>query len=44
MNYVDKNINIKNPFPGPGLVIRILGNITPDRVKILQEADYIFIN
>ena len=39
-----KNINFKHPFPGPGLGIRILGNITPDRVKILQEADYIFIN
>ena len=39
-----KNINFKHPFPGPGLGIRILGNITPERVKILQEADYIFIN
>ena len=39
-----KNINFKHPFPGPGLAIRILGNITPERVKILQEADYIFIN
>ena len=38
-----KNINFKHPFPGPGLGIRILGNITPERVKILQEADYIFI-
>ena len=39
-----KSINFKHPFPGPGLAIRILGNITPERVKILQEADYIFIN
>jgi len=39
-----KNINFKHPFPGPGLGIRIIGNITPERVKILQEADYIFIN
>tara|TARA_B100001057_G_scaffold404690_1_gene417377 strand:+ start:504 stop:2063 length:1560 start_codon:yes stop_codon:yes gene_type:complete len=39
-----KSINFKHPFPGPGLGIRILGNITRDRVKILQEADYIFIN
>ena len=38
-----KSINFKHPFPGPGLGIRILGNITPERVKILQEADYIFI-
>ena len=39
-----KSINFKHPFPGPGLGIRIIGNITPQRVKILQEADYIFIN
>ncbi len=39
-----KNINFKHPFPGPGLAIRILGNITPERIKILQEADCIFIN
>jgi GMP synthase (glutamine-hydrolysing) len=38
-----KSINYKHPFPGPGLGIRILGNITPERVKILQEADDIFI-
>ena len=39
-----KNINYKHPFPGPGLGIRIVGNITPEKVKILQEADYIFVN
>ena len=33
----------KHPFPGPGLAIRIVGNITPMKVKILQDADYIFI-
>ena len=38
-----KNINFKHPFPGPGLGIRIVGNITPDRVRILQEADAIYI-
>tara|TARA_B100000575_G_scaffold55387_1_gene41620 strand:+ start:1071 stop:2630 length:1560 start_codon:yes stop_codon:yes gene_type:complete len=38
-----KSINFKHPFPGPGLGIRIVGNITPDRVKILQEADAIYI-
>ena len=38
-----KNINYKHPFPGPGLGIRIIGNITSERVKILQEADYIYI-
>ncbi len=39
-----KSINYKHPFPGPGLGIRIIGNITKERVKILQEADFIFIN
>ncbi len=41
---LDKNINFKHPFPGPGLAIRIIGNITPERIKILQQADHIFIN
>ena len=41
---LDKSINYKHPFPGPGLAIRILGNITAERVKILQEADFIYIN
>ena len=39
-----KNISNKHPFPGPGLAIRIIGDITPEKVKILQEADHIFIN
>ncbi len=34
----------RHPFPGPGLGIRILGDITPDKVAILQEVDAIFIN
>ena len=37
-------INYKHPFPGPGLGIRIIGKITAERIKILQEADNIFIN
>ena len=41
---LEKNINFKHPFPGPGLGIRIVGNITIERIKILREADYIFIN
>ncbi|MDB9760373.1 glutamine-hydrolyzing GMP synthase [Pelagibacteraceae bacterium] len=38
-----KSISQKHPFPGPGLAIRIVGKITEEKVKILQEADYIFI-
>lgn len=41
---IDPNILGRHPFPGPGLGIRILGDITPDKVAILQEVDYIFIN
>tara|TARA_B100001996_G_scaffold337936_1_gene290105 strand:+ start:1207 stop:2766 length:1560 start_codon:yes stop_codon:yes gene_type:complete len=39
-----KTISSRHPFPGPGLGIRVLGKITPERISILQEADNIFIN
>lgn len=41
---LDPAILGRHPFPGPGLGIRILGDITPEKVRILQEVDYIFIN
>ncbi len=41
---IPTNILKRHPFPGPGLGIRILGDITPDKVALLQEADAIFIN
>jgi len=41
---LDKKIVNRHPFPGPGLAIRIIGKITPEKIKILQEADHIFIN
>src|SRR5690606_20264309 len=34
----------RHPFPGPGLAIRILGDVTAEKVRILQEVDAIFIN
>ena len=34
----------RHPFPGPGLAIRILGDITADKVKLLQDADAIYMN
>jgi GMP synthase (glutamine-hydrolysing) len=34
----------RHPFPGPGLGIRILGDITPEKVQLCQDADAIFIN
>lgn len=38
------NILQRHPFPGPGLAIRILGDITAEKVHILQEVDALFIN
>ncbi|MFC1752077.1 glutamine-hydrolyzing GMP synthase [Thermoproteota archaeon] len=38
---VPEEIIYRQPFPGPGLAIRILGEVTPDRVKTLQDADVI---
>ena len=40
---LDPNILNRHPFPGPGLGIRILSDITPEKVAILQEVDHIFI-
>ncbi|TRX55978.1 glutamine-hydrolyzing GMP synthase [Fulvivirga sp. M361] len=40
---IDDKILGRHPFPGPGLGIRILGDITPEKVHILQEVDHIFI-
>ncbi len=33
---------MRHPFPGPGLAIRIVGEVTPERLRILREADFIF--
>ena len=41
---LDEAILNRHPFPGPGLAIRILGDITPEKVAILQEVDAIFID
>jgi GMP synthase (glutamine-hydrolysing) len=40
---LDPIIRNRHPFPGPGLAVRILGEITEDKVRMLQEADDIFI-
>ncbi|MFT6746056.1 MAG: GMP synthase (glutamine-hydrolyzing) [Glaciecola sp.] len=40
---ISEKILGRHPFPGPGLGIRILGDVTPERVRILQEVDYVFI-
>ena len=41
---IPQNILGRHPFPGPGLGIRILGDITPEKVHILQQVDDIFVN
>lgn len=41
---MDQRLLGRHPFPGPGLGIRIIGEVTPEKVRILQEADKIFID
>ncbi len=41
--HIDDLILGRHPFPGPGLAIRILGDVTEQKVKILQDVDFIFI-
>ena len=41
---IDDKILNRHPFPGPGLGIRILGEVTKEKIAILQQADYIYIN
>lgn len=42
--HMDSELLGRHPFPGPGLAIRILGDLTEEKVRILQEVDAIFIN
>ena len=41
---IDEELLGRHPFPGPGLAIRILGDITPEKVDLLQNVDAIFID
>ncbi len=40
---IPEDILMRHPFPGPGLAVRILGDITPEKVELLQKCDAIFI-
>ncbi|KAJ3069308.1 GMP synthase (glutamine-hydrolyzing) [Podochytrium sp. JEL0797] len=40
---IDANLIWRHPFPGPGIAIRVLGEVTPDQVRIAREADFIYI-
>lgn len=42
--HIPEHLVGRHPFPGPGLAIRILGEVTREQVKIAQEADAIFID
>ena len=50
VRYLGKKMKVNNfilnrhPFPGPGLAIRILGDINQKKLEILQNIDYVFIN
>ncbi|KAH9905764.1 GMP synthase [Xylariomycetidae sp. FL2044] len=41
---VNEDLVMRHPFPGPGIAIRILGEVTPERVEIARKADNIFIS
>ena len=40
---MDRDLVDQHPFPGPGLAVRIVGDVTPERVRILQDADAIVL-
>lgn len=40
---IDSELVWRHPFPGPGIAIRILGEVTPSQVEIARKADYIYI-
>ncbi len=40
---LDEDLIARHPFPGPGLAVRILGEVTREKIRLLQEADAIFI-
>ena len=39
---IPEKLVFRQPFPGPGLAIRIIGDVTPEKIAILQDADYIY--
>ena len=41
---VPDEILIRHPFPGPGLAVRVLGEVTKEKLELLREADYIYIS
>lgn len=39
---IPEHLVYRQPFPGPGLAVRIIGEVTPERIKIVQDADHIY--
>lgn len=40
---IDEELIMRHPFPGPGIAIRVLGEVTPERVEMARQADHRFI-
>jgi GMP synthase (glutamine-hydrolysing) len=40
---VEKEFILQHPFPGPGLAVRVVGEVTPERIELLREADEILL-
>lgn len=41
---INEDLIWRHPFPGPGIAIRVLGEVTPDQVRIARHADFIYID
>lgn len=41
---IHDDLVMRHPFPGPGIAIRIIGEVTPERIAIARKADHIFIS
>jgi GMP synthase (glutamine-hydrolysing) len=41
---IHEELIMRHPFPGPGIGIRVIGEVTPERVEIVRKADHIFIS
>lgn len=41
---IEEGLVMRHPFPGPGIAIRIIGEVTQERVDIVRKADHIFIS
>lgn len=40
---IPEDLVMRHPFPGPGIAIRIIGEVTPERVQIARKADHVYV-